>query len=269
MKYLLAAFNARPLGMLVPPNWIGLAAIGLVGALVHPGFWLIGAGLELAYLLAVSTNTRFRQIVDGPTSAPGPDPRHAALLASLSAGDRARQITLERRGAELVALLARTGAFTGHEETAQLCWLHLRLLAARAGAATVAQGSEADLRQRCEDLERQLADPEQDDATRGSLERQRQVLEERRAGLKEAAIRLRFIDAELERIRQQVELASEQALLAGDAAGLARTVDLVSGSLSEANRWLADRRDILADLDPLAGAPSAATLFTPRTPVSQ
>ena len=43
-SYLAAAFNARPFGMPMPPNWFGVAAFGLLGALVDPGFWLIGAG---------------------------------------------------------------------------------------------------------------------------------------------------------------------------------------------------------------------------------
>ena len=28
-----AAFNARPIGMFVPPNWVGLAAFGFLGLL--------------------------------------------------------------------------------------------------------------------------------------------------------------------------------------------------------------------------------------------
>ena len=35
------AFNARPFGMVVPPNWVGLTAMGLLG-LVNPGFWVLG-----------------------------------------------------------------------------------------------------------------------------------------------------------------------------------------------------------------------------------
>ena len=42
--YVREAFNARPIGMFVPPNWIGLGLFGLLG-IINPGFWLIGAGL--------------------------------------------------------------------------------------------------------------------------------------------------------------------------------------------------------------------------------
>ena len=58
---LAAAFNARPLGMPVPPNWFFLGAVGLLGAFVHPGVLLIGAGLEGLYLWALSRSERFRR----------------------------------------------------------------------------------------------------------------------------------------------------------------------------------------------------------------
>ena len=60
--YITAAFNARPFGMFVAPNWIGLGAFGLLG-MMEPGFWVLGAGLELGYLLALSTNERFQRLV--------------------------------------------------------------------------------------------------------------------------------------------------------------------------------------------------------------
>ena len=63
-SYLAKAFNARPLGMPIPPNWFGLAAFGILGALINPGIWLIGAGLEGLYLWALSKNERFRKTVD-------------------------------------------------------------------------------------------------------------------------------------------------------------------------------------------------------------
>ena len=49
-SYLWEAFKARPFGMIIPPNFFGLAAFGLLGAMVNPGLWLIGAGLEGLYL---------------------------------------------------------------------------------------------------------------------------------------------------------------------------------------------------------------------------
>jgi hypothetical protein len=266
MRYLAAAFNARPLGMPVPPNWLFLAGVGMLG-FINPGFWLLGAGLEAAYLLALSRSRRFRAAVDAAARGPERD-RHQELLRALPSEEQTVQLRLESRGAELAAHLERTGAFGGQQDqVAQLCWLHLRLLAARQSVAAVARAADPALERRRARLADQIAGVAADDPVRGSLESQLTVLDERLKGHREATARLRFIDAELERIRQQVELAREQALLASDAAGIARSVDLVAGSLGEANRWLSDRRDILADLDPLAEAPSADRLFAPRSKV--
>ncbi len=61
--YVRAAFSARPIGMFVPPNWVGLGAFALLGV-ANPGFWVLGAGLELGYLAVLATNQRFQRVVD-------------------------------------------------------------------------------------------------------------------------------------------------------------------------------------------------------------
>ena len=62
--YVHAAFNARPNGMFVAPNWIGLGIFSVLGVL-NPGFWMIGLGCELAYLGWLGTNPRFQKLVSG------------------------------------------------------------------------------------------------------------------------------------------------------------------------------------------------------------
>ena len=79
------------------------------------------------------------------------------------------------------------------------------------------------------------------------------------------------MDAELERIDQQVSLIREQALLATDEGEVARSVDALTASLNESNRWLQDQRELFAALDPFAAAPPPADLLTrkrKRSPVS-
>lgn len=270
--YWWAAFNARPLGMPIPPNWIGLAAFGLLGALLNPGFLLIGGGLELAYLWWLSRNRRFRATVEASAAAtPNLDwqGRRAALLDGLERNDRDSQQALEDRCGELVAHLARLEVDSSGSQKANLaslCWLHLRLLAARKAVAAVAlAGREAnELARKQADLQARLAASDLDEQVRTSLASQLAVIERRITSQREAGVRLEFVNAELERIRQQVELVREQVLLATDAAGIAKSVDVLQATLGEANRWLRDQRELFGGLDSALDEPAPDTFLAPR-----
>ena len=97
--YVRAAFSARPIGMFVPPNWVGLGAFALLGV-ANPGFWVLGAGLELGYLAVLATNQRFQRVVDA-VDASGSDREWRAkidgLVARLGNRERRRDQTLSTR----------------------------------------------------------------------------------------------------------------------------------------------------------------------------
>jgi len=104
--YIVAAFNARPFGMFVAPNWVALGAFGLLGT-VEPGFWVLGAGLELGYLLLLATNERFQRLVNAkPMLASMADwnKRIQALLAKLDANDRRVYELLAQRCRSIIDL---------------------------------------------------------------------------------------------------------------------------------------------------------------------
>ena len=96
LSYVRAAFSARPFGMPVPPNWIFLAAVALLGT-IDRGFLVLGTGLELAYLGWLSSNTRFRRTVSASQlSGDGRVWQETVdrLVQQLSPTDRSRQQTL-------------------------------------------------------------------------------------------------------------------------------------------------------------------------------
>jgi hypothetical protein len=270
---LAAAFNARPLGMPVPPNWFFLAAVGLVGAFVHPGALLIGAGLEGLYLFALTRSERFRKAVAAASAGDtGWDARYRALADSLDREALALQGTMEALAAETVERLAGSGA---HEsqigDVRKLAWLHLKLLAARAslGQVVAAARRERDpLEDQEERLEARLRAGEADGELRRSLERQIEVIRSRRAAHADAERRRELVDAELERLRQQVALVRERALLATDEQSVASSLDALSASLDEATRLLKDQRELFAGLDALADEEPPAELLErrPATP---
>jgi hypothetical protein len=270
-SYLAAAFNARPFGMPVPPNWFAVAAFGLLGALVDPGFYLIGAGVEGFYLWALSRSARFRATVDagaGARSEAGWDSRYEALVEPLDGEARERQAGLEAEAAEIVEILTRTGAHEGQvAQVRQMAWLHLKLLAARDSLEEVlgaAEREQLDLAEQERRSEARLRRGDADDELRRSLEQQLEVIRSRRTAHADAARRRELVDAELERLRQQISLVREQTLLATDEQSVAASLDAVSASLNEASRWLKDQREMFAGLDALSDEAPPPELLQPK-----
>jgi hypothetical protein len=254
LSYWVAAFNARPFGMPIPPNWFGLAAFALLGALANPGFWLIGAGLEALYLWSLATNSRFRAVVDA-NSKSSRDWRstYQSLSARLDDGALRSQSAMEQQGSELTKILTQNGAVPAQlADVRQMVWMHLKLLAARAALLQVIETGTRD-RRPLDDQQRQIHERLQaggvEDDLRRSLEQQLTVIQSRRAAHADALKRCEIVEAEIERLRQQLALVREQALLAIDEDSVARSVDALSASLNEANRWLKDQRELLGGLD--------------------
>jgi hypothetical protein len=271
-SYLAAAFNAKPLGMPIPPNWFGLAAFGLLGALINPGLWLIGAGLEGLYLWWLSRNERFRATVDAASGFTDSTSRYESMLARLDSSAQSAQYEVEREAAEIVALLQRSDAHGSQiGDVRQMAWLHLKLLAARAAFAEVVDVADRE-RKKLDEQERRcrdrLAGPV-DDELRRSLEQQIEVIKSRYAAHADAKRRMELVDAELGRLRQQVSLVREQALLVTEEGNMAQSLDAVSASLNEANRWLKDQRELFAGLDNFTDEPPPADLLASKRGVKR
>jgi hypothetical protein len=267
-SYLAAAFNARPLGMPIPPNWFGIAAFGLLGAIINPGIWLVGLGLEGIYLWALSRSQRFRNTVDAGAGLTDSTSRYENLLAHLDSAAQSQQYEIERESAEIVGLLQRSEAHASQiGDVRQLAWLHLKMLSARASFAEVVAVAERE-RKNLDEQERRcrtrLAQADTDDELRRSLEQQIEVIQSRHNAHADAKRRLELVDAELGRLRQQVSLVREQALLATDAAGIAHSLDSLSASLNEANRWLRDQRELFAGLETFTDEPPPADLLASK-----
>jgi hypothetical protein len=267
-SYLAAAFNARPLGMPIPPNWFGIAAFGLLGALVNPGLWLIGLGIEGIYLWALSRNERFRATVDAVAGVTDSTSRYEALLAGLDSAAQSQQYEIEREAAEIVGLLQRSSVHASQiGDIRQMAWLHLKLLAARASFAEVVAVADRE-RKSLDEQERRcrerLAAGDTEDELRRSLEQQLEVIKSRQDAHRDAKRRRELVDAEIARLRQQVSLVREQALLATDENTMAQSLDAVSASLNEANRWMRDQGDIFAGLDHFTDEPPPADLLASK-----
>ena len=255
-----AAFNARPFGMFVAPNWVGLAAFGLLG-LANPGFWVLGAGLELGYLLLLSTNDRFQRVVEAGAAPAAPDEWTARIgraLLVLGDADRRRYQAVAERCRSIIDLQARhiaaevVGVEAQHEGLARLTWMYLRLLLARQAIERVHdEASTQDLPSTLTRLERKLAEEQENEDLRRSIEGQIEILRQRVAHRGQAQRQMAYIDAELARIEQQVELIREQAALSTDPAVLSRRIDEITATLGGTSQWIRDQQQVFGAMEDL------------------
>lgn len=287
-QYVKAAFNARPIGMFVAPNWVGLAAFGLLGYYLDPGFWVLGAGLELGYLSVLATNARFQRLVGGATGAAGAQfsgQKVQQALASVSANDKERYRLLEL-GCQSILQLQFGGASDAPgysmqaEALGRLTWMYLRLLVTRQSIQNVllaqparpgdprrntppplpsmAQAdSESRLLQgKLADLRTRLSDQTLTEDLRRSLTSQADLIQQRIDRRATATNKVAYIDAELTRIEQQVELIREQAVLSTDPESFSLKIDEIGATLSGTGEWIAEQQRALGAMnDLLEGTP--------------
>jgi hypothetical protein len=266
--YILAAFHARPIGMFVPPNWVGIAAFGLAG-LANPGLWLIGAGLELAYLFTLVSNPRFRRFVDGTRllrDRRAWEARQQALVAGLAPDDRRRFEALSRRCQTILSQqqVTRPGAQSPElaaqgEGLGRLLWIYLRLLLTKQAIQHVlrdSRSSSAPVEDRLAELEDRLAGTQMSPELRKSLEGQAEILRQRQARQAEAVQKLAFLDAELTRIEEQIELIREQAVVSPDAGGMSQRIDHIAATLGGTTQWIQEQQKLYGAVEDLLVEPA-------------
>ena len=278
LDYLSAAFNARPMGMFVAPNWVGIAAFGILGA-ANPGFWVIGAGLELGYLLSLATNKRFQQTVSmKPLNAARQEwnLRIQRVLGRLDANDRREYDALAERCRSIVDMQMNNAAEPpdGLEQQAEslgrLSWMFLRLLLARRTIGQVMGGAQNDveLQRRIASLERQQAQPGLSEELARSLSGQLEILRQRLQQRTDGDRKLAYIEAEVERIQQQVELIREQAAMSTDPELLSRRIDDITATLGSTGQWIRDQQQVYGAMEDLLTEPPPLTT-DPRARESQ
>jgi len=265
--YFWAAFNARPIGMFIPPNWIGVAAFALLGAL-NPGFWLLGAGLELGYLVTLITNQRFRRFVEAEKLLDSRQElleKQDALVRRLNHADRDRYRALERRCQTILEQQKWQGrnvhlAAQG-EGLGRLLWIYLRLLLTRQSLEQVleesreAQVGGETLEARIEQVKHRLAGEELSDNLVKSLNGQLEILQQRLEKQQQARDKLGFLTSELQRIQDQVELIREQAVVTADPETVSNRIDQIAASLGGTTQWIAEQQQMYGQVEDLLVEP--------------
>lgn len=250
LDYVAAAFNARPAGMPLPPNWALIAAFALLG-LLNPGFWLIGAGLEVAYLLGLSHLPRFRALVDARqrlAHESADDQRTASSLAQLDKARRERFRVVESRCDIILSEQRMDSAVSRMQRGGldRLLAIHLRLLFTQASMERLIGDSGATTDSLSDEIDRLRARINGSGAElRRSLESQIEILERRSRALAEGREKLAFATSELDRIEHQVALILDEVRLATAPETIGSQIDRVSGELDETRNWVNEQQRLL------------------------
>jgi hypothetical protein len=271
-NYVRAAFNARPWGMFVAPNWVGLAAVGLLGV-ANPGFWVLGAGLEIGYLALLTTNLRFQRYADALDGAEHQDDweqKVRGLLAGLSDSDRRRYETLQARCRAILSQQTAGASVSVDAQgagLARLLWMYLRLLVARQSIEHVISAAEdgEPLERRLAALDARLAGTDLSDELRRSLAGQADILRQRLGQQEEARGKLAFIHAELVRIQEQIELVREQAALSTDPESLSQRIDQITATLGGTAQWIREQQQVYGAMEDLLTEPPPLVGRQPQT----
>jgi hypothetical protein len=203
----------------LPLNLVGCAtALGL--GCIHPGFWLLGLGLETLYLLTLTTNARFRRVVEALDRERDRGAVADTLLAGLPADLRAVHQRLATIAGKAAAIQSDTVA--GRDTLDDLVVIALRLLTAKHHLRTVvAETDETALKAKAAALrQEQDANP----AVRQSQLANLDLITRRLTTLQRNQEFLRRIDADLDRIESQLTLALEEA-----SGGAGSQIDLTIG----------------------------------------
>jgi len=245
-RYLKAAFWSRvPLPGLgeMPFNALAVAGFAILG-FGHPGFWLLGLGLETAFLFSLASNKRFQRVVDARMA----DPPHSesvqeaqqrqTLILRLSLEGQEKLAALER-SLERIADLYRTQgvdnflASSNTEALHKLAGLYLRLLVARQNlSAADVRATGVQLDHQIEGLTQELkGDRTLSRTARKTKQATVEILRRRLQTLRRRDEAIEEVDSDLTRIEAQVALALDHATMRGQPEAISGRIELVSGLL--------------------------------------
>lgn len=256
LRYLKAAFlvgvDVPGLGRL-PVNAVGAAAIGILG-FAEPALWLLGLGVETAVLFALTTNQRFRRVVDSlevKSTEHDAEQKRRELIVALPPESQRRLLELARTCARVTEMNQQTDEFiveTNRDALQRLEWVYLKLLVARNNLSVLPPGGSAgELAQKIAALEDGLRSPTLKDSLRQSKVATIAILKERIINIERRRETLDQIDSDLARIEAQVQLLLENATIQDKPGAFSTDIELAS-NLAGTNLY-GDSGTAIADID--------------------
>jgi hypothetical protein len=261
--YLKAAFTWRlgigPLGHL-PINLVILPVFAVLG-MINPGFWLLGAAVEVGYLFALAGNPRFQKIVQGmrlmgARGAPVKETeKQARLIQALDSQSRSRYQSLSQTCVSISQTAEVSGGPMGGAELKsggldQLLWIFLKLLVSRQRISMIlAQTPPAALDAEISATRQRLQGQDESSALYRSLKGTLDIQLKRLENIQKASESLKVTEAELERIEKQVALMREEVSVSSDPQFLSVRLDGIVDSLQGTTKWMTEHDELFGRLE--------------------
>lgn len=257
-EYISEAFHLRypipGLGAL-PFNKMGVAASAVLG-LLNPGFWFLGAGLELGYLWMLSTDPRFQKYIQSRRMnmiEQDKSVRINEMIRSLEKPSVARLEALNRNLAKINELMDinSEGAMQFVRETqqktlSQLPVMFVKLLFTQRLISESLEHTDAGkLKREIRDLEKQLAAGDIGEALIKSLRGNIEIKQKRLENIGRAEENNQLVEMELNRIENQVQLIREEIALNRTPEAISAGIDRINSTLGETEAWVNTHSDFL------------------------
>ncbi|MEI6235845.1 MAG: hypothetical protein WCT04_22550 [Planctomycetota bacterium] len=257
-RYLQAAFLFSPtLGALgrLPVNLLFLAGVSILG-FAHPAFFMLGLGVEVLYLFAMATNSRFQRVVNSQIDGDSfqeSEERRKEMTQRLKPTSRARLIAQSQkcnrineayRDSQTAEVLVTENC----KALDKLLCAYLALLLNRDKIESI--GSEINvpaLSRQIEALEADLAQPELADKIRSTKVATLDILRKRVENATSREGSLKETDSALARIEAQLELAFENAMMPESQYAINSDIEIASQLLDE--KSFSELNDVLNEMD--------------------
>jgi len=256
--YLSEAFHLRyPLPGLgaLPVNKMGLAGAIALG-LLNPGFWFLGAGMEVCYLWMLSTDPRFQKYIQSKRLNLIEQDKAIRINEMVRTLDKPSVARLEALNANLAQIsrlmdMNSDGTMQFIRETkektlGQLPVLFLKLLVTRRMICESLERTDAAaIRRELRDLEKQLAGSGLSEALEKSVRGNIEIRQKRLENIGRAQENLKLVEMELNRIENQVQLIREETALNRTPEALSAGIDRISLTLGETEQWVDSHAEFL------------------------
>lgn len=241
-RYLKSAFfvtvDVAGLGS-VPVNVLAVLGFGILG-IAEPALWLVGAGVETAFVTSLAFNPRFQKYVqakDLRLAGDDPESKQQALITILSRDAQKRLADL-RADCERILDVYRTQQAEGYvldsnrEALDRLQWIYTKLLVAQHHLLDPAtREPETSLHEKISTLESELQEGSESESLRQSRLATLAILKKRLQNNARRQESLEEIDSDLSRIEAQVDLILENATMQGKPQAISSDIELASDLL--------------------------------------